>query len=586
MDNFMDKLAERYNAQDMIKANSQAEKAEMNNLEEQVEAYEAVLQEMRKLNYRNTELTEKMVALVDESMQKVKTLQIEAAGGGMDTEAISREMSDAVSKAVGTAVSNMDESMMQSLSDSLKRAIEQPAEELKQSSAAVQTSADSVISATDEVKSGVEDVQSAVNELKNDMAEVRKSIDGTKEDIEYIRLSVEEAADKAPVSGGLSDEEKAELKNEIASVKAAIVGFDTGASSNEEIKAELASIKGAVEALNTEDASGEEIKAELASIKGAVEALNTGDASDEEVKNEIAAVKTTVAEIKTTVDEVAGRTSDKSFAEELKNALTEAYGAIEGANNNISSTRGAVEEAKLGIADTKAAVEAGKNSLEDVRARVEETKTGIDGIQGAADEIRVGLTSIESRLNELGEANNTDVRDSIEQINTITAELKAAMLDIYDSLNDAKKTITEVRSQQNALVQGQEDRTKEEKRDLRVRVTDIGIVAGRLETAIEEVKIAAEKLNTEDEKEEEGIDEVLEERFKQNEEFMHKESVKVYRNVQAILNEKSEKQNDSNDLNRKTIEQKVSRVHGVAVFSLIVGIINLAVIILRIFGII
>ena len=40
MDNFMDKLAERYNAQDMIKANSQAEKAEMNNLEEQVEAYE------------------------------------------------------------------------------------------------------------------------------------------------------------------------------------------------------------------------------------------------------------------------------------------------------------------------------------------------------------------------------------------------------------------------------------------------------------------------------------------------------------------------------------------------------------------
>ena len=81
MDNIMDKLAERYNAQDMIKANSQAEKAEMNNLEEQVEAYEAVLQEMRKLNYRNTELTEKMVALVDESMQKVKTLQIEAAGG-------------------------------------------------------------------------------------------------------------------------------------------------------------------------------------------------------------------------------------------------------------------------------------------------------------------------------------------------------------------------------------------------------------------------------------------------------------------------------------------------------------------------
>ena len=52
MDNFMDKLAEKYNAQDMIRANSQAETAQMQSLQDQVEAYEAVLQEMRKLNYK------------------------------------------------------------------------------------------------------------------------------------------------------------------------------------------------------------------------------------------------------------------------------------------------------------------------------------------------------------------------------------------------------------------------------------------------------------------------------------------------------------------------------------------------------
>ena len=109
MDNFMDKLAEKYNAQDLIRANSQAETAQMQSLQDQVEAYEAVLQEMRKLNYRNTELTEKMYALVDESMEKVKTLKLEAAAGGVDNEAVSREMSEAVSKAVGAAVGNMDE---------------------------------------------------------------------------------------------------------------------------------------------------------------------------------------------------------------------------------------------------------------------------------------------------------------------------------------------------------------------------------------------------------------------------------------------------------------------------------------------
>ena len=85
MDNFMDKLAEKYNAQDMIRANSQAETAQMQSLQDQVEAYEAVLQEMRKLNYKNTELTEKMYALVDASIEKVRTLEIEAKEGGVDT---------------------------------------------------------------------------------------------------------------------------------------------------------------------------------------------------------------------------------------------------------------------------------------------------------------------------------------------------------------------------------------------------------------------------------------------------------------------------------------------------------------------
>ncbi len=40
MDNFMDKLAQKFNAQEMIKANSQAEAAEMKKLQLQVAEYE------------------------------------------------------------------------------------------------------------------------------------------------------------------------------------------------------------------------------------------------------------------------------------------------------------------------------------------------------------------------------------------------------------------------------------------------------------------------------------------------------------------------------------------------------------------
>ena len=107
MDNFMDTLADRYNAQEMIRANSQADTMQMEGLEEQVEAYEAVLQEMRKLNYKNAELTEKMYTLVDESIEKVRTLSIEAKEGDADAAAISKEMSESVTDALNEAMSQV-----------------------------------------------------------------------------------------------------------------------------------------------------------------------------------------------------------------------------------------------------------------------------------------------------------------------------------------------------------------------------------------------------------------------------------------------------------------------------------------------
>ena len=77
MDNFTDKLASKFNAQEMIKANAQAEANEMNRLKEQVAAYEAIFTVMRKLNYKNSELTDKINALVDESITKFQSSRSE-----------------------------------------------------------------------------------------------------------------------------------------------------------------------------------------------------------------------------------------------------------------------------------------------------------------------------------------------------------------------------------------------------------------------------------------------------------------------------------------------------------------------------
>lgn len=66
MDNFMDKLAQRFNAQEMIKANAQAEAKEMDKLRGQIKAYDECLEEMRRLNLKNIEAAEQVRALADQ----------------------------------------------------------------------------------------------------------------------------------------------------------------------------------------------------------------------------------------------------------------------------------------------------------------------------------------------------------------------------------------------------------------------------------------------------------------------------------------------------------------------------------------
>ncbi len=73
----MDKLAQKISAQEMIKANSQAEAEEMQRLQMQVSEYEKILQEMRKLNYRNTELSEKLDLMIGDNAGKIQNMKEE-----------------------------------------------------------------------------------------------------------------------------------------------------------------------------------------------------------------------------------------------------------------------------------------------------------------------------------------------------------------------------------------------------------------------------------------------------------------------------------------------------------------------------
>lgn len=75
MDNFIDKLAQKFSAQEIIKANAQAEAEEMKKLQMQVAEYERILQEIRRLNYKNTELSEQLGTMIGENTDKIQAMK-------------------------------------------------------------------------------------------------------------------------------------------------------------------------------------------------------------------------------------------------------------------------------------------------------------------------------------------------------------------------------------------------------------------------------------------------------------------------------------------------------------------------------
>ena len=77
MDTFIDKLAQKRNAQEMIRANSAAEAAKMEQMQMQVQAYDDLMQEIRRVNLKTAENVESMRSLFAQYMEKLENIKTE-----------------------------------------------------------------------------------------------------------------------------------------------------------------------------------------------------------------------------------------------------------------------------------------------------------------------------------------------------------------------------------------------------------------------------------------------------------------------------------------------------------------------------
>lgn len=251
MDNFTDKLAQKLSAQEMIKANAQAEANEMRRLQEQVAQYEAILQDMRKLNYKNSELTDKINALVDESINKVKTGPAEGEEG--ENAEVSKQLSEEIITAIDEALSNLDSNIGSALNESVNNTLLVPVDAIKQE----------VTGSVADIKQIAEDFKGSADDIRYASDLVRSSADDLKNSADVMNSSIE---------GIISSSE--EIKNTTAELK----------NSNDELKTSVkTSVDNALLAIRREN---REIADHLEYIRSGIETINRPSEEEEMLKRE------------------------------------------------------------------------------------------------------------------------------------------------------------------------------------------------------------------------------------------------------------------------------------------------------------
>ncbi len=225
-----------------------------------------------------------------------------------------------------------------------------------------------------------------------------------------------------------------------------------------------------------------------------------------------------------------------------------------------------------GMIDANAAADAAK--IEKLKSQVSEyelllqemRKVNLKTAENAGQMRKAIQTGIDKL--EAFQAENAVQAEKDQMLTEIKSQLEA----ILPAIQDQQEMISEeVKKQQEAFfreTQKQQEALSEE-------------VKKQQETLSEEVKEQQKALLEETKKQQEAFSEEmkkqLEEAFRQSEDFFHKESVKVYRNVQAAMTEETNKQTESLSVLQTASGKKQKAVLPLTVFILLALLADLAV---------
>ncbi len=151
----------------------------------------------------------------------------------------------------------------------------------------------------------------------------------------------------------------------------------------------------------------------------------------------------------------------------------------------------------------------------------------------------------------------------MRRVNSQNAELSEKMEAL---INDGTK-FGELKEDEQKLITTLRDLTDEQTRNREAELARME--QERLEREQEKKAVDADTMNG-----------MLDEKFKESEDFVHKENVKVYRNVQAVVVDEIKRQSELVERENANIKSKLSAVVTVSIVSIIVSLGTVAVCVL------
>lgn len=266
------------------------------------------------------------------------------------------------------------------------------------------------------------------------------------------------------------------------------------------------------------------------------------------------------AEMEQTAEMAKGKVDAAQFhADELKAQLLDIRQEMQnaGGREEVIQDSGLAEQ----LENMKAAQEA---QMESLRSFLDSQMSGIRSMQAEQlDSVRDLQETQRDSVRGLQEAQRDSVKGLQEaQLDSVRSLQEAQFEQVRSSMEDQLDSVRSmIKAQISSLKSGQDGQLDSVRTELERQSANLDVQLAEMKTNMET------QLN--------GANE-----------FVHKECVKVYRNVQAVVSDENNKQSENMDFTLKPMTKKINKLFSVSVAALICSLIGIALQVLGILNII